>query len=178
MTHASLHTSPTPVPPHRCPADYRMPHNVDESVAALLCSDCVSAASSTGRNAFALVPVELLDELLEAEDLPRAHRRVHADEVVQVVRRLRRPDARVGRGGLHPSAVRLQHVPGGMNTRAYGTSSLRCAQRWKKSFPAALAREKGGEKSLSRRRRSCKVAAEKSLGPGQKGGTQDGFEGR
>ncbi len=113
--------------------------------ASLLCSDCVSAASSTGRNAIALVPVELLDELLQAEDLPRAHRRVHADEVVQVVRRLRRPDARVRRGGLHPRAVRLQHVPGSMNTRAYGISSLRCAAV-EKVFPRLWREKRGGRK--------------------------------
>ena len=45
---------------------------------------------SRNLGSLALPAVEHLDELLEADDVAHAHRRVHRDEVVQVVLRLGR----------------------------------------------------------------------------------------
>ena len=56
------------------------------------------------------VSVESLHKLLEAHNLTVAHRRVHGNEVVQVVLGLRRLDAPVARRRLHPAPVRLLHV--------------------------------------------------------------------
>ena len=60
---------------------------------------------------FFLISEKLFDKLGEGEDLADADIRLHRDEVVEVVRRLRRRDRRVRRRRLHPRAVGLLHVP-------------------------------------------------------------------